>query len=89
MNEKGWGAKLIEYLERTLPNIIAAFMAGFKLGEAGKNKVQAKLDQTETQLELTENELQNKNEFSGKSSDDIVRGAIESKRVGTKKPDSR
>lgn len=67
--------QILEWLERVLPGLIAAFGLGYKIGDDGKRKLQGQLDETETELKLKENELQNEKDFAGKSSADIIRDA--------------
>lgn len=71
-------SQILAWLEKTLPNILAAFMAGFKLGEKGKHKVEAELDETKLKLKLKENELANEKKFSGLSDSDIILDAAKS-----------
>lgn len=45
----------LEWLERVLPGLLAAFGVGYKLGKSGKEDVEADLNTAKLELKLKEN----------------------------------
>lgn len=86
MQEKDWVTRILEWCERVLPGLAAAFGIGHRVGSAGKAKVEKDLVKTKTELELTKNALQNEKDFDGKSDDDVIGDAIRKGRDSGKPP---
>jgi hypothetical protein len=72
--------KLLSLLEK-LPYILVSFGIGKKMVEAEKREIEKDLILTKIELEKKSNELKVIEQNSGKSDDDIIRHAIESRRL--------
>ena len=67
-----WIKDLLEWLERIVPTIIGAIGVGYKLGSNDKLKVEAELERALLQLKLRQNEIENEQEFAGRTADSII-----------------
>lgn len=63
---------ILEWLQKIVPLIVSAFHLGYKFGEGGKLEAEAELDKARLLLRLRQNEIDNEQNFLGKSADDIV-----------------
>lgn len=67
---------LFKFLERFIPG----FLVGLRVGEIGKDKLEADVARAKLALELKKNEIEVLQSFDGQSSDDIVNAIISGKR---------
>lgn len=85
MDQKDWLTRILEWCQKVLPGLAAAFGIGYRVGSNAKAEVEKKLAKTTVELELKTNELQNEKDFDGKSDDDVIGDAI-SKSRDSRKP---
>ncbi len=68
--------RIFDWLEKTLPGLLAAFGVGYKMGSEESEKLKGELAKKEVQLKETQIDLQVEKEFAGKSDRDVILDAI-------------
>lgn len=78
--------KLLDYIAKVLPNILAAFGIGYSIGEAGKDKVKDELLDQKLKSGLEQNKLKTALKRVTQLPSDIIKRAI-SRGKSLRKPD--
>jgi len=71
---------VLEFLEKILPGLLAAFIGGYSIGKSKSSSIQKELQRTKLNLKYKENEDAVEKDFAGYSDSDLIEHAINSAR---------